>query len=341
MTQQEKPKLEAWRLPERLIIDLADVVRGVEETNVGICTKYLRDEVASATNGASRERSALFEKVRAKPDIEPSPDDEVLELTEFFDREECHPIKMFDVEKFIDRYCSAETDDIPGKVLMGWRKRIKRVHRVFVHMHRAGLTRSVAVLNVAYGHIDPSIVHWDNKSIEYMVDQDAPPVHGRKTTLASLVRYTDATEEVRRQLVRERVAHQKSLAESPATQLALRNCKEHLEEGAIECMNLFERRRLELPPDLLDFTRHREIEQYLDRQITSGDALTEVFGELRVNRMAGQSLDAWKRHYEERKTYHDSRRVSFRLRAKREACEMLTIASRHYHDAFQEVKRQR
>lgn len=119
---RHKDKAEGkWRLSRERIADIQDVARGVEETNVGVCCRYLIDYLTEV--GSS--------------DID----------------EDGYIHQLAPIENFCERY------DIWGnnKVIDSWRKDIQRCRRAINRMRDQGHHDQVSVLFVVYGYPDPSI----------------------------------------------------------------------------------------------------------------------------------------------------------------------------------------
>lgn len=110
-----------WRLPAHHAADLGDVARGVEETNAGVCTRYLVDQLACS----------------GRADID----------------EDGYINHLESVERFCDRF---EVWRHP--VVATWRMRIKRCRRALARMRSIGAHEDVAVLYVSYGQPDPILL---------------------------------------------------------------------------------------------------------------------------------------------------------------------------------------
>jgi hypothetical protein len=259
---------------------LCDVARGVEESNAGVCTRYLLDEL---------ERKG------------PPGEDE---------------IAMFDAERFVDRYDASPLEKELGAKLGAWRARMKRARRALALLSGASENRFVAVLHVAYGYPDPSTREWPKTAIDFLGAELTP-----------LVRYVDATEVIRRQLVREGVPKQRALASSWVTRFALRRVRKQLEV-----------------PELIDLMSHRAAERYLDAIISSGDALRFVFGgpsEPHPKREPEDEPGAFERRaatWNALRDAHNARRTSFLVQARVEADRLLSDASRAYLAAWRASK---
>jgi hypothetical protein len=112
----------AWRLPPARAQELRDVASGVEESNAGVCCRYLLDSLA----------------VDGSPDID-------------FDGYVHH---LEAAERFVDRY--GDYGKIP--LVATWRARIGRTRRAIARLRLSGDHTSANVLYVAYGPPDPSSV---------------------------------------------------------------------------------------------------------------------------------------------------------------------------------------
>lgn len=254
----------SWRLPPMRLQEIRDVAQGVEETNAGICTRYLLDELE-----------------RAGPPGEDS-------------------IAMFDAERFCDEYAV-----LGHASVQGWRSRILRCRRALRSLVDDALPPSrrdheaVGVLHVAYGHPDPIVREWPNNALEFLGPELAP-----------LVRYVQATEQVRLDLVRSEVMIRRSIHRP----------------GDGEVI------------DVVDLGRHRGTDRWLDRVVSSGDAIRHVMGEPHVPQRPGEEREAWNRRRQARKDAHAAKRTSFLVQAKYEADMMLTRASVRYHEAWRATK---
>lgn len=91
-------------------------------------------------------------------------------------------VQLNDLERFVEM--------TGGFARTKWRKEIDRAHEALTMLRRQDLNTEVGVLAVYYGHGDPSIVRWPSDALTYVTPH-----------LARLVRYTDATERVRQQLI--------------------------------------------------------------------------------------------------------------------------------------------
>lgn len=108
----------SWRLPPNHVTDLRDVAKGVEETNAGVCCRYLVDQFAGA----------------GIADID----------------EDGYVNHLDAVERFCDQYGVWKHPTI-----ITWRTRIDRCRRAIALMHLQGHHKHVGVLHVVYGYPDP------------------------------------------------------------------------------------------------------------------------------------------------------------------------------------------
>jgi hypothetical protein len=94
---------------------------------------------------------------------------------------------------------------------------------------------------------------------------------------------------------------------------------------------------------VIDMSKVRERERFLDRVISSGDALREAlapYWEQKPKRKQGEHKTAYAdrcRPYYEREHEHNAHRTAFVVEAAKQADAMLTNASRAYHDAWRAV----
>lgn len=115
-TNDDRP----WRLPPNHVQDIRDVALGVEESNAGVCCRYLIDHLQNAGS---------------------------LEI----DEEDGYVHRLHEIERFVERY--GDFGRIPQ--IVTWRMRIARARRSFARLRHRGDHRSADVLMVAYGHDDP------------------------------------------------------------------------------------------------------------------------------------------------------------------------------------------
>lgn len=116
---EERP----WRLPPNHVQDIRDVALGVEESNAGVCCRYLLDTLAGGGSA----------------DVD----------------EDGYVNHLHDVERFVERY--GDFGKIPA--IVTWRHRLRRSRRTITLLRAEGDHRSADVLLVAYGHPDPSTAH--------------------------------------------------------------------------------------------------------------------------------------------------------------------------------------
>lgn len=117
------------RLPPNHIIDLRDVARGVEETNAGVCCRYLIDQFAG-TGHSDIDQDGYVNHLDA-------------------------------VERFCDQY-----GVWTHPTIITWRTRIDRCRRAIATMHRAGQHKHVGVLHVVYGYPDPMTRDFPKKVLD-------------------------------------------------------------------------------------------------------------------------------------------------------------------------------
>lgn len=284
---QDKSIEKMWRLPSRHEQDLRDVARGLEETNAGVCTKYLLDELTKNIPDESEEAGER--------------------------------VSLFAVEQFCDRYHS-----FADPYARTWRNRINRARRALARMSIAHAHTEVGTLHVVYGYPDPSTREWPKTTRSYFGE------------LCSLVRYTDAVEAVRRKLIR-------AFALSPSGKtnghaMAIRSFDYERECSRSEVLSGLPKR---FGTEAIDFSRVREREEYADRFISSGDALTHAlltpFTEAKPVMGSCEPTNAFYARlatFEEKAAQHSETRAAFLVEAKADAERMLSRASRVYHEAW-------
>lgn len=114
----------AFKLPRGHADDLRDVARGVEESDVGIATRYLVDTL-SGTHGTN--------------DVD----------------DEGHVNALHAVETFCDRFGVWR-----HPAVQTWRRRIDRCRRALARMQSEGQHQHVAALHIAHGYPDPFVRHF-------------------------------------------------------------------------------------------------------------------------------------------------------------------------------------
>lgn len=134
MTQPQDFEASEWRLPAQHRQDIRDVAYGVEESEAGVCTKYLLDEL---------ERKG------------PPPEGDVL---------------LFDAEAFVEQYVmnTLLLKKLFGAHVIDWRERILRSRRAFARLYECGDHHSVGVLHMAYGPPDPITKDWPRTSQDFL-----------------------------------------------------------------------------------------------------------------------------------------------------------------------------
>lgn len=234
-------------------------------------------------------------------------------------------VSLFEAENFVERYV------IPGRMLVklfgpravnDWRARVLRARRALTRLALKGDHEAIGTLHNAYGPGDPMTRAWPKASLDYLGPELTP-----------LVRYVDATEVVRKQLVRENAVHYASSAATMA--FALRNCTEAVD---LEKMNLFERKALTASAEVISLQRFREREHYFERVITSADALRHIFDEKPVLQYPNETKAEWGERWSAQRDEETRRRAGFLTIARAEANLLLTSASRRFHTAWCGVK---
>lgn len=128
--RSKRPPREKWRLHRDHTTDLQDVARGVEEADVGICCRYLIDQLAST----------------GSPDID----------------EDGYIHSLNSIENFCEKY------DVwrENVVVDHWRKRIRRCRRALGRMQARKSHDEVAILFIVYGYPDPSVRDLPKKALD-------------------------------------------------------------------------------------------------------------------------------------------------------------------------------
>lgn len=279
-----RPTEEArlFRLPPNHVLDLRDVARGVEESDVGVCCSYLVDSLSGA--GADFDETALY-----------------------------------DIERYVESALTADyLGELFGLRIRNWRERLLRCRRALRRMHERGETESVAVLHVAHGYPDPFVRAFPE------LDKFGP--------IASLVRYTDAVEEKRQELVSfEARAKARNFGD---------RYRRSTEDGGLRELAENDGYDPDEFANLIDLIERRDKRAFADRAISSGDALRSAlapFGEPPIVRRENEavlSFEARKASRKEREAAAREKKEAFLVRAKIEATRVLERAEKRYHEAW-------
>lgn len=113
-----------FKLPRGHADDLRDVARGVEESNVGIATRYLIDTMSGAGRSNDIDDDGYVNSLHA-------------------------------VESFCDRFGVWR-----HPAVQTWRRRIERCRRALARMQKAGQHVHVATLHIVHGYPDPFARHF-------------------------------------------------------------------------------------------------------------------------------------------------------------------------------------
>lgn len=178
---------------------------------------------------------------------------------------------------------------------LSWPARIKRCRLALANMRRAGGGRHADALHVVYGHPDPLLRQLPGGALDALGDA------------APLARYTDAVEERRRRMVR---------AELGAGALTRVNASGLAELGVV------------------DLALARDRERWVDRMVSSADALREALAPFHSRRHEGEDKAAW----QARRDAHGWRRADFLAAVGRDAGRMLEEAGRAYAEAWRASK---
>ncbi len=171
-----------------------------------------------------------------------------------------------------------------------WRQKILRCRRALARLRAAGQGHDVSVLHVAYGYPDPIV-------------RQLPDLLAMSVKLGVLVRYTDAVEEKRAEMVR-----------AEATR---RNAS-----------------------NVVDLSQRRTLLRYYDRIVSSSDALRSAlapFSEPCVVRDEGEGMLDYEARREQRRGREEAfrqKRAAFMTKAKIQAVQMLARAEERYHQSW-------
>ncbi len=286
-----------YRLSEDREQDLRDVALGVEETNAGVCCRYLVDQLAGGGGHADVDDDGYVHHLEA-------------------------------VERFVERY----GDFGKHRLVRDWRNRMARCRRALARLSLAGLHRHVSVLHVAHGQPDPlarqfpELDSWGPLAslARYTDAVERVRLEMARAEAASRARasaYVPAAERPENRSspgallggLREAVAQMGEtheifrLAAKHAPKGTPRRSTVTREEGAV----------------LFDLERHRGVVAHAERAISSGDALRHALAGI-------HGSDEDKAHRAKEK----DRRAAFVLEVKLEARRMLSDAEEAYHAAW-------
>lgn len=286
--------------------DLRDVARGVEETNAGIATKYLRDGLLATLSGAHD------------------------------DDEDIGFVELHDLERFCDRFSVWA-----HPAVITWRRRVTRCRRAVDRLREAGAHAHASVLHVVYGHPDPSVRSLPGHLLSYLGElaplaRYVPAVEDRRREMARLEAMRLTREPGRVDATRSVPEHWGAGETDPLAESA---------EEAAEAVRRGAAVRMGIPAaataGTLDLVRHRERYDWALRATSSGDALraaTAPYGVPPPKKGAGEGkadFHAREAAHEERRSAWDARVAAFAVRAREEADLMLGDASRAYQAAWQ------
>ncbi len=279
---QECPTV--WRLPDYHVETLRHIARGTEESEAGIHTSYLPDEL---------ERQG------------PPPD-------------EVDPVYLHSVERFCERFQCLDRELINIQ-----RRLIARARRALTKLYLQRDYQTPAVLHMTYGYPDPATRAWPKNVHDFLGAE-----------LVQLIRYTEATEDIRQRLVRDELFRYR---DPKYTGFALRRCDVPIHNAEFQDETGLELQEIS---SLVNITDTREREAYADKIITSGDALRFIFQEFN-ERAPVRSLNEDKAAFRERSRPYETRRDAYRahqasylVEARAQAETMFTRASRAYHTVW-------
>lgn len=291
---REEPTFKPWRLPSNHFADLRDVTRGVEESNVGVCCKYLIDH-SLASGNQDIDNDGYINHLDA-------------------------------IEKFCDTYGVWKHPTVQT-----WRRRIARCRRAFALMHSVGDHKHVSVLYVVYGHPDPLVRAFPQRARD-ILGELAPLA--RYTDVVEVRRQEMARLEAADRAAQQTVSAVAPTKDVPQhwrkTNDEISEFDTRHQSGEeITRVAIKHGVHASMGPSLVDLMKHRDLYEYSLRAISSMDVLRQQF-DVPMDREFGES----KEQFQERKEVAEIRRDTFLGLVKNDAEKMLTNASKKYHAAW-------
>lgn len=232
-----------WRLSRDHIEDIKDIARGVEESNVGVCCRYLIDHLIAIGSADVDEDGYIHH-------LDP-------------------------IENFCQKY---EVWSHP--TVLTWRKRIERCRRAFRKMREADLHEETSVLFVVYGYPDPSIRELPKKVSDAL--GELTPL-ARYTNRVEVQRKELARLEAIRMASRQsKIAETKDLPQHwKKNDDEISEFDERAQSGdEITRRAIHQGLPVQGASSLVDLMRHRDLYEYALRVISSGEALDSLFAPL-------------------------------------------------------------
>lgn len=286
---------KTWRLPANHIADLRDVARGVEETNAGVCCRYLVDQLSGAGH-SDIDRDGYVNHLDA-------------------------------VEKFCDQYGVWKHPTV-----VTWRRRIERSRRAIARMHMAHDHKHVGVLHVVYGYPDPLTRCFPKKVLDTLGEMASL---AKYTDLVEVRRQEMARQEAMRvsaQVGKIKIAPTKDVpGHWKTTNDTINEWDDRAQSGTDEITRVAVRQNIppEYGPMLVDLMKHRDLYEHALRIVSSSDALR-----LQLAPASDRYDDETDEHHKERRETAEARRDVFVSQVKIECDKLVVAASKRYHAAW-------
>lgn len=307
VTKQRANDDRTWRLPPNHVQDIRDVALGVEESNAGVCCRYLIDQLASAGS---------------------------LDV----DEEDGYVHRLHEIERFVERY--GDFGRIPQ--IVTWRMRIARTRRAIALLRTRGNATHANVLMVAYGHDDPfasmlvGILGRELANLARYTDavelRRIEMVRVETSRLAARPRTDTSTKDV--------PAHWKGDLSKDEIRYDAGDDREQTGSERARCAMQMGLRADAGNAEVIDLARRRERFEWATLAISSGDAIRHAlaaFHEPPCIPIPGEgrlAFEARKEARKDRQKAHDAKRETFMLDVKIDAYRMLCAAEKAYHDAW-------
>lgn len=237
---KEEPPFKAWRLPTNHLVDLRDVTRGVEESNVGVCCKYLIDHTLASGN----------------QDID----------------EDGYIHHLDSIERFCDTYGVWKHPTITT-----WRKRIARCRRALALMHSVGDHKHVSILYIVYGHLDPLVRAFPQRARDILGELSplaryTDVVEVRRQEMARIEAAERAAKKVAPAPTKDIPSHWRGTNDEISEFDERQQSGEEITRVAIR-----HGVHASMGEAVVDLMKHRDLYEYSLRAISSADVLREQF----------------------------------------------------------------
>lgn len=261
---REDAEHKTWRLPRDHIADLRDVARGVEETNAGVCCRYLIDQFSGAGHS----------------DID----------------EDGYVHHLDAVERFCDTYGVWKHPTVES-----WRHRIGRCRRAIARMHGMGHHKHVGVLHVVYGYPDPLTKEFPKKSVDSLGEMASlikytDLVEVKRQEMARQEAMTMSKRVARIEPTKDLPGHWKADGDT------IYEWDKRFQNGdEITRTAIRQNLPVEYGPLLIDLMKHRELYEYSLRCISSSDVVRQQFAPLEERDETDDQYRERRANYENRR----------------------------------------